>query len=60
MEALIYSSFRRMPESMLLKSLDPGIRRDDGKVINQRLPNDDGKMINQKFPNTEPRYTLAL
>ncbi len=26
-----------MPESMSLKSLDPGIRRDDGKVINQRF-----------------------
>ncbi len=26
---LIDSSFRRRPESMLLKSLDPGIRRDD-------------------------------
>jgi len=24
-----------MPESMSLKSLDPGIRRDDGKVIYQ-------------------------
>jgi len=36
-EPLIYSSFRRMPESMLLKSLDPGIRRDDGKIINQRF-----------------------
>jgi hypothetical protein len=23
---------------MSLKSLDPGIRRDDGKVINQRFP----------------------
>jgi len=36
-EALIYSSFRRMPESMSLKSLDPGIRRDDDEVINQRF-----------------------
>ncbi len=36
-EPLIYSSFRRRPESMSLKSLDPGIRRDDGKVINQRF-----------------------
>jgi len=28
-----------MPESMSLKSLDPGIRRDDGTVINQRFLN---------------------
>jgi hypothetical protein len=34
-EPLINLSFRRRPESMSLKSLDPGIRRDDGKVINQ-------------------------
>ena len=37
-EALIYSSFRRRPESMSLKTLDPGIRRDDRKGINQRFP----------------------
>ncbi len=30
-EALINPSFRRMPESMWLNSLDPGMRRDDGK-----------------------------
>ena len=34
-EPLNNPSFRRMPESMLLKPLDPGIRRDDGKRINQ-------------------------
>jgi len=32
-----YSSFRRRPESMLLKTLDPGLRRDDGKGIDQRF-----------------------
>ncbi len=32
---LIDSSFRRRPESMLLKPLDPGIRRDDKQRINQ-------------------------
>jgi hypothetical protein len=46
-EALIYSSFRRMPESMSLKSLDPGMRRNDGKVINQRFPNE---VIRAYFP----------
>jgi|GEM_PF-317783 len=37
-EALINSSFRRRPESKVLKTLDPGLRRDDGKGINQSLP----------------------
>ena len=37
-EPLINSSSRRMPGSMLLKSLDPGMRRDDGKGVNQRFP----------------------
>jgi len=37
-EGLINSSFRRMPESKVLKTLGPGIRRDDGKGINQRFP----------------------
>jgi len=39
-EILMNSSFRRMPESMPLKPLDPGIRRDDGKGISQALSED--------------------
>jgi len=34
---LINSSFRCRPESTLLESLDPGLHRNDGKVINQRF-----------------------
>ena len=37
-EPLINPSFRRMPESIALNSLDPGMRRDDEKRINQRFP----------------------
>jgi glycosyltransferase involved in cell wall biosynthesis len=36
-EPLINPSYRRMPESIALHSLDPGIRRDDEKRINQKL-----------------------
>ena len=32
-EPLIDPSFRRMPESLALHSLDPGMRRDDEKRI---------------------------
>ena len=35
METLVISSCRRMPASSLLKTLDPGMRRDDDEVINQ-------------------------
>jgi hypothetical protein len=38
-EPLINPSFRRMPESIALHSLDPGMRRDDEKRINQKFPN---------------------
>jgi hypothetical protein len=34
---LINPSFRRMPESIALNSLDPGMRRDDAKRINQKF-----------------------
>jgi hypothetical protein len=37
-EPLINPSFRRMPESIALHSLDPGMRRDDEKRINQKFP----------------------
>jgi hypothetical protein len=37
-EPLINPSFRRMPESIALHSLDPGMRRDDEKRINQKIP----------------------
>ncbi|HED18100.1 MAG TPA: DNA polymerase III subunit gamma/tau [Gammaproteobacteria bacterium] len=37
-EALINSSCRRRPASGTLKTLDPGIRRDDGDGISQRFP----------------------
>jgi len=37
-EPLINSSYRRRPVSKKLKTLDPGMRRDDGKEINQRFP----------------------
>jgi hypothetical protein len=36
-EPLINPSFRRMPESIALNSLDPGMRRDDEKRINQKF-----------------------
>jgi len=36
-EALIYSSCRRRPASSALKTLDPGMRRDDDKGIDQRF-----------------------
>ena len=34
-EALLHSSYRRKPVSMLLIFLDPGFRRDDVKLFNQ-------------------------
>jgi hypothetical protein len=37
-EPLINPSFRRMPESIALNSLDPGMRRDDEQRINQQFP----------------------
>jgi hypothetical protein len=33
------SSCRRRPASSALKTLDPGMRRDDDEVINQRILN---------------------
>ena len=36
-ETLIYSSSRRMPGASALKTLDPGMRRDDDKGINQSI-----------------------
>jgi len=38
-EALIYSSCLRRLASKALKTLDPGMRRDDDEGINQRSPN---------------------
>jgi hypothetical protein len=38
-EPLINPSFRRMPESIALNSLDPGMRRDDAKRLNQKFLN---------------------
>ena len=43
-EPLINPSFRRMPESIALNSLDPGMRRDDGKRINQKFPKNFGDL----------------
>ncbi|GMQ87345.1 MAG: hypothetical protein BMS9Abin08_0546 [Gammaproteobacteria bacterium] len=40
-EPLINPSFRRMPESRSLKILDPGMRRNDDKGINQGFPGND-------------------
>jgi hypothetical protein len=36
-EPVINQSFRRMPESIALNSLDPGMRRDDEKRIHQKF-----------------------
>jgi hypothetical protein len=36
-DIFIYSSFRRKPESRVLKRLDPGLRRDDDKAFNRSL-----------------------
>ena len=36
-EPVINLSFRRMPESIALNSLDPGMRRDDAKRISQKF-----------------------
>ena len=36
-ERLINPSFRRMPESIALHSLDPRMRRDDEKRISQKF-----------------------
>jgi hypothetical protein len=37
-KTLIDPSFRRMPESIALHPLDPGVRRDDEKRIKQKFP----------------------
>jgi hypothetical protein len=43
-EPLINPSFRRMPESIALNSLAPGIRRDDAKRIDQKFPENFGDL----------------